>query len=111
MARNTTWQKHGAHIPQTTEKDVTTQGRSALLRRVIMNRRTGPANSDSLLADLSKISGLPLEELQFLGKAGLLRTQLRNIPVERYTLEEWKVGLAVLYDRRMEFASLEEVRP
>lgn len=75
-----------------------------------MNRRTGPANSDSLLADLSKISGLPLEELQFLGKAGLLRTQLRNIPVERYTLEEWKVGLAVLYDRRMEFASLEEVR-
>ena len=65
---------------------------------------------DALLDDLCEISGLPLKELQFLGKAGLLRTQLRNIPVERYTLEEWKVGLAVLYDRRMEFASLEEVR-
>ena len=65
---------------------------------------------DALLDDLWEISGLPLEELQFLGTKGLLRTYLRNIPVERYALEEWRVGLAVLYDQRMEFASLEEVR-
>jgi len=74
-----------------------------------MNRMTGPANSDSLLTDLCKISGLPLAELQFLGKAGLLRTHLRKIPVRRYTVEEWNIGLAVLYDRRMEFASVVEV--
>ena len=74
-----------------------------------MNRKTGPANSDSLLADLCKISGLPLEELQFLGKAGLLRTHLRKIPAGQYTVEEWNIGLAVLYDRRMAFTSLEEV--
>lgn len=74
-----------------------------------MNRMTVPANSDSLLTDLCKISGLPLAELQFLGKAGLLRTHLRNIPAKQYTVEEWNIGLAVLYDRRMEFTSLEEV--
>ena len=65
---------------------------------------------DALLDDLCEISGLPLEELQFLGTKGLLRTQLQNIPVERYTLEQWQIGLAVLYDRRIAFASLEEVR-
>ena len=64
---------------------------------------------DALLNDLCEISGLSLEELQFLGTKGLLRTYLRNIPMERYALEEWRVGLAVLYDRRMEFASVEEV--
>ena len=74
-----------------------------------MNRMTVPANSDSLLTDLCKISGLSLAELQFLGKAGLLRTHLRNIPAKQYTVEEWNIGLAVLYDRRMEFTSLEEV--
>ena len=64
---------------------------------------------DALLNDLCEISGLSLEELQFLGTKGLLRTYLRNIPMERYALEEWRVGLAVLYDQRMEFTSLEEV--
>ena len=64
---------------------------------------------DALLDDLCEISGLSLQELQFLGTKGLLRTQLRSIPVERYTLEQWQVGLAVLYDRRMSFTSLEEV--
>ena len=75
-----------------------------------MTKRMPNTIADALLDDLCEVSGLPLEELQFLGKKGLLRTQLQNIPVEQYTLEQWRVGLAVLYDRRMEFLSLEEVR-
>ena len=66
--------------------------------------------SDPLLVDLEECSGLSLEELQFLGKAGLLCTHLRRIPTERYTLEEWQAGLAVLYDRRIRLSSPEELR-
>ena len=74
-----------------------------------MDQRAEPSYSDVLLIDLCKISGLSLTELQFLGKAGLLRTHLRHIPEQQYTVEEWNIGLAVLYDRRMEFTSLEEI--
>ena len=75
-----------------------------------MDKRTTHTNSDHLLIDLEECSGLSLEELQFLGKAGLLRTHLRQIPMEQYTLDEWQTGLAVLYDRRIRLSSPEELR-
>ena len=62
-----------------------------------------------LLERLMEVSGLPLADLQFLARGGLLNTCLKHQFKVDYSIETWNTTLSILFGSKIELWDKKEI--
>ena len=62
-----------------------------------------------LLERLMEVSGLPLADLQFLARGGLLNTCLKHQFKVDYSIETWNTTLSILFGSKIELWDRKEI--